>query len=224
MAGVTVAGARGEAGRHRRPPAPPPTPAQTRGRHRREVAKRAGSAALFEFAFLAVIGIGGAMFLRVFAVQAFFIPSGSMETTLHGCTPCSNNDRILVDKLRYRWTDIKRGDIVVVHSKGTGWETMEDGDIVKRVIALPGETVAGDKNGQIRINGVRLIEPYKYLDGQDGRPEFGPTLVPPGSVYLMGDHRNDSTDSRVVGPIPETNIVGKAVFRFWPLKRIGGLH
>ncbi len=128
-------------------------------------------------------------------------------------------DRIIVDKLSYRFHDPHRGDIVVFARPPL--EDQAYADLVKRVIGLPGETISS-KNGAIYINGNRLAEPWlppgsqSYtgpLSGGDSHPEFdlpGPVKIPPGEYYVMGDNRKDSEDSRFFGPIPRSLIVGRA--------------
>ena len=169
---------------------------------------------------LAVVGVLAALLARTYVVQAFYIPSGSMERTLHGCEGCSGNDRVLVDKVSYRFGSPSRGDIVVFDTKDTPY-AQEGGekDVIKRVIGLPGDVVACcDSQGRVTVNGKSLTEPYVF---EDNHASFGPRTVPGGDVWLMGDHRSDSQDSRAVGPIPEHNIVGRAFMRYWPLSRIG---
>lgn len=168
------------------------------------------------------MGIGVALVLKFSVVDAFYIPSESMELTLRGCEGCAHNDRVLVDKLRYRWHDISHGDIVVFATKGTPYAAEStDDDVIKRVIGLPGDTVmCCDSQHRVVRNGVALREGYLYED--DATP-FS-TTVPEGRVWLMGDHRSASQDSRAVGPIPIDNIVGKAVGRYWPPNRVGRLH
>ncbi|RKS71412.1 signal peptidase I [Motilibacter peucedani] len=216
------------AGRHRGGAADAPAHrrAGLGGRHRahaRAHARRRNRlASLAELLALAVVGIGGALLLRSFVVQAFYIPSGSMEHTLHGCEGCSDNDRVLVDRTRYHWHDLSRGDIVVFSTDGTPYARESDEkDVIKRVIGLPGETVACcDATGRVTVDGRGIDEPYVW----EGTSPFSAVEVPKGTVWLMGDHRSASEDSRFVGPIPIGNIVGKAVARFWPPSRVGLLH
>ncbi len=152
-----------------------------------------------------------AVLLRTFVFQAFFIPSESMETTLF------ENDRILVNKVSYRLHDVNRGDVVVFRRPDD--QPGEIRDLIKRVIALPGETIEG-RDSQIYINDQLLIEPY--LDG-NRFGDFGPTEVPEGELFMMGDNRDQSLDSRRFGTIEDDRIVGRAFFLFWPFDRVGSL-
>jgi signal peptidase I len=153
--------------------------------------------------------------LRTFVVQPFWIPSQSMEPTLHGCPTC-DPDRLLVDKLSYRLHAVHRGDVVVFSRPPRAPTT--DADLVKRVIGLPGDMLRAT-NGVVYVDNRALKEPYIPADC-DGTRDFGPLLVPPGDVFVMGDNRCDSLDSRVFGPISESSIVGRAFVIVWPLPRI----
>ncbi len=138
-----------------------------------------------------------------------------MEPTLHGCPGC-NPDRLLVDKLSYHLHSVHRGD-VVVFTRPPGVPST-DADLVKRVIGLPGETVRAS-GGVVYINNRALTEPY-VATACDGTRDFGPTTVPAGDVFVMGDNRCDSLDSRIFGPIATSTIVGRAFVIVWPLGRI----
>ncbi len=131
--------------------------------------------------------------LRTYVVQSYRIPSGSMEKTLHGCTPHCNDDRVLVDKLSYKLHAIHRHDIVVFKATGN-WVAVVGGpeDIIKRVIGLPGDTVqCCDAQGRVDVNGVSQIEPYVY---ETTTTCSGPSWCRKGQLFVMGDHR-----SRLVG-------------------------
>jgi signal peptidase I len=173
-----------------------------------------------EWLILVVLTVAFTLLLRTFVIQTYVIPSGSMEQTLNGCTPSCNNDRILVDKLSYKIHSIHRGDIVVFQATGR-WEQVVGGekDIVKRVIGLPGDTVSCCNAGRVVRNGVPLNEPYVYPAGQGNTP-FGPITVAKGQLWVMGDHRNSSSDSRYNGTTPESSVIGHAFLRIWPLSRI----
>jgi len=138
-----------------------------------------------------------------------------MEATLHGCPGC-DDDRVLVDKLSYKLHSVHRGD-VVVFSKPPSLQ-LDDSDLIKRVIGLPGETVSAH-GGSVYIGNRRLTEPYVNANCA-GTADFGPVTVPAGDAFMMGDNRCDSTDSRVFGPIAESTIVGRAFVIVWPLGRI----
>jgi len=173
--------------------------------------------------------IGGALIvalvIKTFLIQAFYIPSGSMETTLE------IGDRVLVNKLSYRVHDVNRGDLVVFEAhEGEGdcgqpvnqaAATAAEGgikDLIKRVIGLPGDVVEG-RDGHVLVNDRILVEPYLEEETTD----FAPVTVPEGCVWVMGDNRDDSRDSRSFGPIDEDQIVGRAFVRVWPLTNLGFL-
>jgi signal peptidase I len=177
-------------------------PARRRGR------KLAGWAVAFLVALLLALGV------RAFVFQAFSIPTSSMESTL------DIGDRILVWKAFFNWHDVHQGDIVVfTHPPLDRCPGPANSDLVKRVIALPGQTIYSAGNN-IYVDGRRLAEPY--LPPHD---PLGPAIpsatrqapfhVPPGDFYVMGDNRAISCDSRYWGPIKGTSIVGKAVLLFW---------
>ena len=165
-----------------------------------------------EWAVVLVGAVLVALLLRASLFQAFYIPSESMEATL------SINDRVLVNKVSYRLHDINRGDIVVFARPDDQQGDIRD--LIKRVIALPGETVEA-KDNELYINGQRLIEPY--LDEGVVTTNFGPTVIPEGQIFVMGDNRTESYDSRLFGPIEEDRVVGRAFVLFWPLNRAGSL-
>jgi signal peptidase I len=176
-----------------------------------------------EWIILIVLTVVGTFLLRTYAVQSYRIPSGSMEKTLHGCTPGCNDDRVLVDKLSYKLHSIHRHDIVVFQATGD-WIPVVGGreDVIKRVIGLPGDTVqCCDAQGRVVLNGVSQNEPYVF---EDNHYAFGPIVVPKGQLFVMGDHRSDSSDSRYNGTIPESSVVGHAFIRIWPIPRIHTLH
>ena len=149
---------------------------------------------------------------RAFAFQTFWIPSSSMVPTL------GVYDRILVQKAFFTWRDVREGDIVVFsHPPLDQCGGAQGGDLVKRVIALPGQTIYSSGNS-IYVNGRLLAEPY--LPGYDplGPPIASsqhPYRVPPGEFYMLGDNRADSCDSRYWGPVKGSSIVGKAVLTWW---------
>ena len=165
-----------------------------------------------EWAVVLVGAVLVALLLRASLFQAFYIPSESMETTL------LTNDRVLVNKVSYHLHDIHRGDVIVFARPDE--EPGEIRDLIKRVIALPGETVEASGNS-IYINGQRLHEPY--LDVGIETDDFGPTVVPEGEVFVMGDNRGDSFDSRWFGTVDEERVIGRAFVLFWPVGRAGSL-
>jgi signal peptidase I len=149
-----------------------------------------------------------AFFVIVFVAQATVVYGHSMEPNLH------TDQRLIIDKFSYRLKPPERGHVVVVAVDGAAHP------LIKRVIALPGETVAVG-NGRVYINGALLDEPYLPALRQ---PTYGPQQVPPGHVFVMGDNRLDSRDSRAFGPVPVGEIIGRARFSYWPLEDIGLVH
>ncbi len=165
---------------------------------------------LAEWAVILLGALLVAFVVKTFLLQAFYIPSGSMEPTLE------IQDRVLVNKLSYDLHDVNRGDIVVFRSP-PGEEGSTVKDLIKRVIALPGETIEA-RDGKVLIDGRTLEEPY-LRDGVVTGP-IEPKQVPPGQVWVMGDNRNNSKDSRFFGPIDEDLIVGRAFVRVWPITHL----
>jgi signal peptidase I len=157
---------------------------------------------------LAVIFV---VFFVTFVAQAFRVEGPSMMPLLE------NGERILVYKLGYRVGPIQRGDVVVF------WAPLSPTiSYIKRVIGMPGDRVVV-RQGTLLVNGQTVGEPYlsaRFRDDED----FGPHDVRPGHYFVMGDHRNGSNDSRSWGDVPARYIYGKAVLRFWPLKRVGGIR
>jgi len=163
------------------------------------------------FALLVAALVAG--ILRWFVVGAYEIPSESMTPTLEV------GDRILVNKLSYRAHDPRRGDVIVFdRPPAAGPGPLE---LIKRVIGLPGDVV-DLKDGVVTIDGRELREPYLLQDGTQSSMD-GPVRVPRGTVFVMGDHRSDSTDSRVFGPVAEASIVGRAFVVVWPTRRVSYL-
>jgi signal peptidase I len=194
---------------------------------------------LREFALLTIAALAIAIVLKTFVVQAFFIPSVSMDPTLRV------GDRILVNRLAYRFGDIERGDVIVfadpnpdathergivgglVHflAQGVGVVRPDDDDFIKRVIGLPGDVVEM-RRGTVYVNGVPLEEPYVNREDPSSA-DLPPTSVPDDMLFVMGDNRNHSGDSRYQPPaglgfVPIDRVIGKAVVVIWPPSRIGG--
>ena len=153
-----------------------------------------------------------AVLLRAYVGQIFSIPTGSMIPTL------GVYDRILVQKAFFTWHDVREGDIVVfTRPPRENCGRAQAADLVKRVIALPGQTIYSSGN-TIYINGQRLAEPYLPAYDPLGPPIASrqhPYRVPPGEFYVLGDNRSDSCDSRFWGPIQGSSIVGKAILVIW---------
>jgi signal peptidase I len=200
------------------------SPGPARGAKGRDQREEASSRWVVELVGVVVVAILVAVLLRTFVVATYSIPSGSMEPTLQV------GDRIVVDKLSYHLHGVDRGNIVVFTTPPN-----EDcagppvADLVKRVIGLPGETISL-QDGSVYINGRLLPEPFLPADLRtDTYP--GPSdhdyalhhayQIPAGDVFVMGDNRPDSCDSRYWGPIRESTIVGEVDLRIWPLSRIG---
>lgn len=156
-----------------------------------------------------------ALVVRVFVAEPRYIPSNSMDPTLH------IGDRLLIDKISYRWQPPHRGDIVVFNPPAPLVDLGYGGGqaFIKRIVGEPGDTIQVIQ-GQMRLNGQTLVEPYRL---EDPRYEMSPMTVPPGYVFVLGDNRNDSNDSHVWGPLPQDNLIGRARFRFWPLDRVGSV-
>ncbi len=151
----------------------------------------------------ALIAIVLATVLRTFVIGSFFIDGHSMEPTLQ------DGDRVFVNKLVQHLGGINRGEIIVFQ-----YPLDESRDFIKRVIALPGETVS-IRHGEVFINGLLLPEPY--LLGNGDYSNLPQRIVPPGQIFVLGDNRRNSDDSRSFGFVPVDNIKGKAFFRYWPL-------
>ncbi len=157
-----------------------------------------------------LIAIGLALVIIVFLYQPVKVEGTSMAPLL------SDQERIFINKFVYRFESIHRGDVVVF------WYPLDRSkSFIKRVVGLPGEIVE-IRRGVLYLNGLSVPEPYvppRYTDVTD----YGPTKVPQGSYFVMGDHRISSNDSRVFGPVPSQFIYGRAVFAYWPVDHFGSL-
>ena len=190
--------------------------------------KKTGLGFLRELPLLLLIAFGLALLIKTFLVQAFYIPSESMEPTL------DVGDRVLVNKVVYHLHSPRRGDIIVFEephpgpqphrnplqalwhwlTQGLGVSASPERDFIKRVIAVPGETLE-IKQGSLFVNGRRLKEPY--LSAAADRRDYPPTKVPPTNLFVMGDNRTNSNDSRFgLGFIPYDKVVGRAFVIIWP--------
>ena len=147
-----------------------------------------------------------ALLIHVFLAQATRVYGQSMEPNL------LTDQRLVIEKLSYRLHGPRRGDVVVLHDPSGGSELL-----IKRVVGLPGERVTV-ADGRVYIDGMALNEPYLGQETQGGGRSW---LVPPLSVFVMGDNRGASRDSRYFGTVPRELILGRAVFRYWPIDRIG---
>ena len=151
-----------------------------------------------------------ALLINVFVGQATRVEGQSMEPSLH------TDQRLVVEKVSYRFHGPQRFDVVVLRLPSQGEELL-----IKRVIGLPGETVEF-KNGRVYINGEQLDEPFTVDETRPGRN--GTVTVPPLHVYVLGDNRDRSNDSRSFGPVPIDNVVGRAWLSYWPLEDVGLVH
>jgi signal peptidase I len=181
-----------------------------------------------ELVVLVVTALVIAVVVKSFVAQAFYIPSGSMLPQLQ------INDRVVVSKVSYRLHDPHRGDIVVFDAPGgkapessplparalrsivqsIGLSAPSTDEYIKRVVALPGERVEGHA-GKVLVDGHELVEPY--LPSGVVTADFSAVVVPPGTLWVMGDNRGNSADSRIFGAVPEKTVVGRAFVRVWPL-------
>ena len=178
-------------------------------RERRRAASKKGGGGVLEFLIILVVSFVLVFgFVRPFVVEAFWIPSASMVPTL------KYGDRVLVNKFIYRFTEPERGDVVVFKSVQG-----DDQDLIKRVVGIPGDEISV-RRVKLFVNGEPQRESYVNKKLPD-RSFAAPTTVPENRVFVMGDNRANSQDSRVFGPVPKENIEGEAFLRFWPPGRVG---
>ena len=199
---------------------------------------------LREFPILVIVALAVSLVIKSFLVQFFYIPSGSMENTLQ------INDRVAVNKIPFISNSINRGDVVVFRDPAN-WlpepyadnqnkiiAKIKDGLVlvgvlpnpakqylVKRVIGVAGDNVVG-KDGVVTINGKKTIEPYIFAGNKASELDFNVT-VPEGKIWVMGDHRGASADSRYHqddvnnGFVPESKVTGRVLGIIWPVKNLG---
>lgn len=176
--------------------------------------------AVRDWVVVLVVALLVALGIRTFVLQQFYISGPSMETTLF------QPNRVLVNKLSYRFGDIGRGDVVVFDRVTSNGQSVQHDDLIKRVIGLPGESVA-IRGCKVYVNDRQLEEKYlprRDLDQSDlvarcRQPEMSPVQVPKGQVFVLGDNRPQSMDSRVFGPVDKKSIVGRAFVVIWPINR-----
>jgi signal peptidase I len=187
-----------------------------------------------ELPWLLLLAVFIAFVVKTFGAQLFYIPSASMDPQL------GTGDRVLVSKLSYDLHDVRRGDIVVFEApvpkrpdrsnvvvkvvrgvfQAIGVAQPSTEDYIKRVIALPGETVE-TRAGEIWVDGQPLHEPYLSPSARQspGQALAKPVKVPSGQLWVMGDNRSNSQDSRFFGPIKRSKVIGRAIVRVWPFRR-----
>ena len=181
-----------------------------------------GMAAIREWITVIGVALLIAFIVRGFVLQQFYISGPSMESTMF------QNNRVLVNKLSYRLHDIHRGDVVVFDRVTTDGVEVQHDDLIKRVIGLAGDTVS-ITNCVVSVNGEAVQEPYltdydlaqANLEDRCRVPQMAPTTVEPGHLFVMGDNRPQSFDSRMFGTIEESLVVGRAFVIIWPL---GSFH
>ena len=216
---------------------PPAAEIETPPYHKEDERQPGRLAVLRETVVLVALAVLLAVVFKTFLVAAFYIPSGSMESTLN------ISDRVLVEKVSYRFGDVQRGDVIVfVHDEpglepagpsnpvagffsslgqAIGVVPPSDRDFIKRVVGIPGDRITC-KDGQLVRNGPPVTEPY--LDPGTTTEGCKPTTVRPGQLFVMGDNRGNSQDSRSFGVIHRSDVVGRAFVRIWPLNHTGWLR
>lgn len=231
------------------PPDVTVTPLRPDRRRRRRKAQAAQTPLWMELPILVVVALGLALLIKTFLMQAFYIPSGSMEDTLQV------GDRVLVNKVVYRLRDIHRGDVIVFDGRDSftpeivveppsnpvvrglrwvggvfGFGPPSEHDFIKRVVGIPGDRVACcDKQGRITVNGVPLDEKDYLFPGDKPSDTPFDIEVPANRLWVMGDHRSASSDSRAHlgepggGTVPQEKVVGRAFVIIWPLSDWGTL-
>jgi signal peptidase I len=233
-----------------------PDGSRSRPAHRHRLSKKKKGSFWRELPILVVTALVLTFLIQTFLARVYVIPSASMESTLHGCPGCTN-DRVLVDKLTYQMRDPRPGDVVVFRGPDSWGSNVEfsslrsdnvlvrglqqaasliglappdERDFVKRVIAVEGQIVqCCDQQNRVMVDGVALTEPYAVFIGREPQEEFGPVTVPKGGLWMMGDNRNNSADSRRhvadqrFGTVPVDNVIGKARLIVLPLGRWQGI-
>jgi signal peptidase I len=233
-----------------------PDDSRSRRVPRHRLSKKKKNSLWRELPILVVTALALTFLIQTFLARVYVIPSASMESTLHGCSGCTN-DRVLVDKLTYQMREPRPGDVVVFRGPDSwgssaefsnlrsdnvlvrglqqaasliGLAPPDERDFVKRVIAVEGQTVlCCDQQNRVVVDGTALTEPYALFIGSEPQEEFGPVTVPPDGLWVMGDNRNNSADSRRhvadlrFGTVPVDNVIGKARLIVLPLGRWQGI-
>lgn len=183
------------------------------------MSQRPALGCLFEVVETLVLTVLIFLGIQTFVAQPYKVQQGSMETTL------LPDQYVLVDKLTPRWAPYSRGDIVVFEPPET-WSSGGGVPFIKRIIGLPGDNVEL-RDGFVYVNGVKLVEPYLFKEdgvAQSTDPQVGGQskwVVPTGELFVMGDHRQNSADSRSFGPIEISKVIGRAWLRYWPFDTFG---
>jgi signal peptidase I len=186
------------------------------------VDRRSGLGCLLEVVETLVLTLVIFFVIQTFIAQPYQVQQNSMERTLEP------RQYVLVDKLTPRWDAYNRGDIVVFNPPET-W-TSDRTPFIKRIIGEPGDTVEVRDDGLVWVNGVALDEPYTYKNDEgineptEASPDQTRWVVPEGQLFVMGDHRQKSADSRLFGPISVGDVVGRAFLRYWPIGTLGILQ
>lgn len=166
---------------------------------------------IFELIEIVLIAFALSWVLRTFVIEARIVPTGSMLPTIQ------LDDRIIIDKFFFNHIDhLRTGDIIVFHPPPSANAT---DDFIKRIVGLPGDKVE-IRNRTTYVNDKPIYEPYVQ---EKSIKDYGPVTVPSDSVFVMGDNRNNSDDSRYWGFLPTENITGRTLFRYWPFDQIGAL-
>jgi signal peptidase I len=170
------------------------------------------------------VAVGLVLAFQAEVAKPYRIPTPSMEPTLHCAKPVAHcegrfSDRVIANRLAYRFRDPKRGDIVVFEAPETADRCglREAGSFVKRIIGLPGEVVS-EREGVIYVNGTRLIEPYVAAARRERESGTWPRVAP-GEYFVLGDNRAQSCDSRVWGTVPRGSLIGPVLLTYWPPNR-----
>lgn len=176
-----------------------------------------------------VAAVAIVLLVKAYVVNPYKIPSSSMEPTLHCARPKDGcearyDERVLANRFIYHLRDPRRGEIIVFDTPAAARVACgEGGTFVKRLIGLPGETIEVRLNeqgkGQVYVNGRRLEEPYIQPERRSDK-QYGPTVIPQESYFMMGDNRSSSCDSREWGVVPRDNLIGKVFASYWPPNRI----
>jgi signal peptidase I len=183
------------------------------------MSQRPALGCLFEVVETLVLTLVIFFVIQTFVAQPYQVQQQSMQRTLE------QDQYVLVDKLTPLWDEHSRGDIIVFRPPEE-WNQASDTPFIKRVIGIGGDDVEIREDGYVWLNGIRLDEPYVYEVDGEPQPTTGSAsqrrfVVPDGQLFVMGDHRSNSADSRAFGPIPVDTVVGRAWLRYWPFDVFG---